>query len=97
MLCYTRLPHRLCPSSLVLQGRVTYYCHDRTNGNGTTPTSCLEATQAQIDTFTSSMSACFRTIVDAGLNIALSPHLDDGLGYGMHTSCLAFPLQVSLV
>jgi len=62
---------------------VSHYCLDRVNGNGTgTPTNCPEATQAQMDTLTTSMAACFKTAVDAGLDIAISPHLDDGLGLG---------------
>lgn len=65
-----------------LQGHVSYYCLNRGNGNGTTPNSCNEATQADIDLITSSMAACFKTAVNAGMDIAISPHLDDGLGLG---------------
>ncbi len=65
-----------------LQGNVSYYCLNRGNGNGTTPNSCAEATQSDIDLLTSSMAACFKTAVSAGVNIAISPHLDDGLGLG---------------
>lgn len=77
-----------CPSSqlsikiCILQGKVSHYCLNRGNGNGTTPNSCAEATQADIDLLTSSMAACFKTAVAAGVNIAISPHLDDGLGLG---------------
>lgn len=65
-----------------MQSNVTYYCLNRTNGNGTTPTNCAEATQAEVDQLTSSMAACFKTATAAGMNIAVSPHLDDGLGLG---------------
>lgn len=77
------------------QGRVSSYCLDRVNGNGTgTPTNCPEASQAQISTLTSSMAACFKTAVDAGLDIAISPHLDDGLGLGGWRNGLVFdPLE----
>ena len=77
-----------CPSSqlsikiCILQGKISHYCLNRGNGNGTTPNSCAEATQADIDLLTSSMAACFKTAVAAGVNIAISPHLDDGLGLG---------------
>ena len=30
----------------------------------------------------SALQACFQTAVDYGLDISLSPHLDDGLGEG---------------
>lgn len=78
MLAFTQ-PH-------VLQGKVSYYCLSRQNGNGTTPTTCSEPTQGEIDTFVSSMATCFKDVVNAGLDIAISPHLDDGLGYGDHLS-----------
>ena len=68
---------------IVFQSEVSYYCLNQTAGNGTTPSTCEEATEAEIDLLTSSMAACFRTAVDAGMDLALSPHLDDGLGLGM--------------
>lgn len=65
-----------------VQGSVSYYCLDRTAGNGSTPNSCSEPTSAQIAELTSSMAACFKSATDAGFDIAISPHLDDGLGFG---------------
>ena len=80
---------------LVFQSEVSYYCLTQTAGNGTTPSICEEATQAEIDLLTSSMAACFRTAVDAGMDLALSPHLDDGLGLGMTVIPRLSPLLIA--
>ena len=63
------------------QLNVSYYCYTRTTGGGcNSPSCCSPATQDELATFRSSMQTCFQAAIDAGLNIAISPHLDDGLG-----------------
>ena len=65
-----------------VQGNVTYYCLDRSNGG-----QCPAPTDAQIAAFQSGMQACFRRAVDVGFTtLAVAPHLDDGLGLGKHSS-----------
>ena len=43
---------------------------------------CPPATREDIQRFQAAMTVCFRRAVDAGLSIAVSPRLDDGLGIG---------------
>lgn len=65
-----------------VQGNVTYYCLDRSDGG-----QCPPPTAAQIAAFQSGMQACFRRAVDIGFTtLAVAPHLDDGLGLGERNS-----------
>ena len=59
---------------------VSYFCYTRYSGNCGSPTCCDPATSEQMQTYQSSMQTCMQAAVSAGLNIAISPHLDDGLG-----------------
>ena len=43
---------------------------------------CPPATREDIERFQSAMTVCFGRAVDAGLSIAVSPRLDDGLNIG---------------
>ncbi len=43
---------------------------------------CPPATREDIERFQAAMTICFGRAVDAGLSIAVSPRLDDGLGIG---------------
>ena len=43
---------------------------------------CPPATREDIQRFQAAMTVCFHRAVDAGLSIAVSPRLDDGLGIG---------------
>ena len=81
-------PPSLSPSTTsepghALQSNVSYYCYTRTYGGDCgSPTCCSPATAEETQTFQSSMAQCIGAAVSAGLNVAFSPHLDDGLGYG---------------
>ncbi len=43
---------------------------------------CPPATRKDIQRFQTALTVCFGRAVDAGLSIAVSPRLDDGLGIG---------------
>ena len=73
----------LRPPDCLLQGNVTYYCVNRQSvSGGPTPDDCPEVTAEDIQDFTTAMGSCFKAAIDSGMDIALSPHLDDGLGLG---------------
>ena len=62
---------------------MTYFCYTRTlGGNCGTPTCCTPATWPEVAVFRAAMTTCLAAAVDAGLGIAVTPHLDDGLGLG---------------
>ena len=42
------------------------------------------------------MAACFKTAVSAGVNIAISPHLDDGLGLGEPNPLSAYSILCTM-
>lgn len=74
-------------------GPVDHYCYDRQQqADGTWR--CTPADEAAIQRFKDAMQRCFQRAVDAGLSIALTPHLDDGLGQGRWRNILVFdPLR----
>ncbi|KAK9785590.1 hypothetical protein WJX73_003263 [Symbiochloris irregularis] len=74
---------------------VTYYCTDRVTANGgPTPDTCNPVSASDIATFQAGMQACFQAAVNQGLSIAITPHLDDGLGLGGWRNGLRFdPLE----
>lgn len=85
MPAYTSLQGRrwLTSESCVLQQNVTYYCTERVTANGgPTPDTCSPVTASDISNFQTGMQACFQAAVNRGLSIAITPHLDDGLGLG---------------
>lgn len=47
--------------------------------------SCPEATEAEQMAFRDAMAKCFALAVSHGLSIAVTPHVDDGLGLGDST------------
>ena len=62
---------------------MSYFCYERTYGGDCgSPSCCSPATTEEMQNFQSSMAQCIGAAVSAGLNVAVSPHLDDGLGYG---------------
>eukprot|EP01025_Chloroclados_australasicus_P046899 TRINITY_DN5193_c0_g1_i10.p1 TRINITY_DN5193_c0_g1~~TRINITY_DN5193_c0_g1_i10.p1 ORF type:complete len:291 (-),score=43.53 TRINITY_DN5193_c0_g1_i10:66-938(-) len=64
--------------------RVDYYCHKVGAGN------CVAFEQQAIDEFREDMKMCFQYAIDRGLDISLSPHLDDGLELGGWRNTLRF-------
>jgi hypothetical protein len=74
-------------------GPIDFYCYNRyQDQNG--KFHCNAADDGQIAKFKTSMQRCFQKAVDAGLSIALTPHLDDGTGQGRWRNLLVFdPLE----
>ena len=59
---------------------MSYYCYNRDSSSS--PANCPEPSTSDVDNFRYQMQVCFKRAVDAGLSIAIAPHLDDGLGFG---------------
>ena len=74
-------------------GPVEHYCYERhTDNNGKWV--CEPADASKILRFKTAMQRCFQRAVDANVSIALTPHLDDGMGQGRWRNILIFdPLQ----
>eukprot|EP01025_Chloroclados_australasicus_P063457 TRINITY_DN839_c0_g1_i1.p1 TRINITY_DN839_c0_g1~~TRINITY_DN839_c0_g1_i1.p1 ORF type:complete len:461 (+),score=39.69 TRINITY_DN839_c0_g1_i1:187-1569(+) len=64
--------------------RVDFYCHKLSVGN------CIAFDQQAIDEFREDMRLCFQYAINKGLDIALSPHLDDGLELGGWRNTIRF-------
>ena len=88
-------------SCSVVQGNVSYYCVNRQAvSGGQTPDDCPEVTASDIQALTSAMTSCFQAAVSKGMDIAITPHLDDGLGLGIshvHPSCRLVRPQLLLL
>eukprot|EP00884_Botryococcus_braunii_P004939 jgi/Botrbrau1/14446/Bobra.0014s0091.1 len=73
-------------------GQVTYWCYTRSFP--TMQATCPEATEADRVAFRNAMAKCFNLAVSHGLSIAVTPHVDDGLGLGGWRNGLVFdPLK----
>lgn len=58
------------------------------------PTGCPKINRLAIDRFRFGLQWCLAKAIDLGLDIAITPHLDDGLEYGGWRNALWFdPLQ----
>ena len=74
-------------------GPVDHYCYDR-HQDASGKWKCTPADPAKIAQFKGAMQRCFQKAVDENLSIALTPHLDDGLGQGRWRNVLVFdPLE----
>ena len=68
-----------------LQPTVSHFCLNATSGFAT----CEETTGAQIIAYAEGLARCFKTAVDAGLDIAVDPHLIGEKGIlDLGTQCL---------
>eukprot|EP01025_Chloroclados_australasicus_P021362 TRINITY_DN2248_c0_g1_i2.p1 TRINITY_DN2248_c0_g1~~TRINITY_DN2248_c0_g1_i2.p1 ORF type:complete len:458 (+),score=41.31 TRINITY_DN2248_c0_g1_i2:706-2079(+) len=63
---------------------VDFYCHKVSGGN------CVAFDQQAINNFRENMKLCFQYAINKGLDITLSPHLDDGLELGGWRNTIRF-------
>lgn len=74
-------------------GPLEHYCFNRYQDQSG-KFQCAAADSGQIAAYQASMQRCFKKAVDAGLSIAVTPHLDDGRGEGRWRNILVFdPLE----
>lgn len=65
--------------------QVDYYCHKIRWGDG-----CPKMNRLAIDRFRFGLQWCLAKAVEMDLDIAITPHLDDGLEYGGWRNALVF-------
>lgn len=70
-------------------GPIDHYCYDR-HQDSSGRFQCDAADDHKILAFKNAMQRCFKRAIDAGLSIAVTPHLDDGTGQGRWRNILNF-------
>ena len=80
---YIRHVHECGLRTLCLQPRVSHFCLNGTSGF----TTCNETTESQIIAYAKGLARCFKTAIDKGVDIAVTPHLKGQGTIDLETLC----------